>query len=126
MQHLEQIEPADLSADAQINRDMLLRQLRDNLTEYEEDLYLIAFDMRSGPLHRPSMIDTLPMESAQDHADWLNRLRGLPGLALAYKIYQMKTLELRGEVEKAPGENLDIMVFHDHMLGAGALPLDIL
>ena len=31
VQRLEQIEPATLSADAQVNRAMLLRQLRDNL-----------------------------------------------------------------------------------------------
>ena len=78
VQRLEQIEPATLSADAQVNHAMLLRQLRDNLTEYEDGLYLIALDMRSGPQHRHSMIDTLPMESAQDLEDWLNRLRGLP------------------------------------------------
>ncbi len=78
VQRLEQIEPATLSADAQINRAMLLRQLRDNLTEYEDGLHLIALDMRSGPQHLHSMIDTLPMVSAQDHADWLNRLRCLP------------------------------------------------
>lgn len=78
VQRLEQIEPATLSEDAQINRSMLLRQLRDNLTEYEDGLHLIALNMRSGPQHRHSMIDTLPMESAQDHEDWLKRLRGLP------------------------------------------------
>ena len=78
VQRLEQIEPTTLSADAQVNRAMLLRHLRDNLTEYEDGLYLIALDMRSGPQHRHSMVDTLPMESAQDHEDWLNRLRGLP------------------------------------------------
>ncbi len=78
VQRLEQIEPATLPADAQVNRAMLLRQLRDNLTKYEDGLHLIALDMRSGPQHRHSMIDTLPMVSAQDHEDWLNRLRGLP------------------------------------------------
>ena len=78
VERLEQIEPATLSADAQVNRSMLLRQLRDNRTEYEDGLHLIALNMRSGPQHRHSMIGTLPMESAQDHEDWLNRLRGLP------------------------------------------------
>ena len=78
VERLEQIEPATLSADAQVNRSMLLRQLRDNRTEYEDGLHLIALNMRSGPQHRHSMIDTLPMESLQDHEDWLNRLRGLP------------------------------------------------
>jgi prolyl oligopeptidase len=85
VQRLEQIEPATLSADAQVNRAMLLRQLRDNLTEYEDGLHLIALDMRSGPQHRHSMIDTLPMESAQDHEDWLNRLRGLPEQLAQYQ-----------------------------------------
>ena len=85
VQRLEQIEPATLPADAQVNRAMLLRQLRDNLTEYEDGLHLIALDMRSGPQHRHSMIDTLPMESAQDHEDWLNRLRGLPEQLAQYQ-----------------------------------------
>ncbi len=85
VQRLEQIEPATLSADAQVNRAMLLRQLRDNVTEYEDGLHLIALDMRSGPQHRHSMIDTLPMVSAQDHEDWLNRLRGLPEQLSQYR-----------------------------------------
>ena len=85
VQRLEQIEPATLSADAQVNRAMLLRQLRDNLTEYEDGLYLIALDMRSGPQHRHSMIDTLPMETVQDHEDWLNRLRSLPEQLAQYQ-----------------------------------------
>ena len=38
----------------------------------------------------------------------------------------MKMLELRGEAETALGEDSDIRAFHDHMLGTGALPLDIL
>ena len=85
VQRLEQIEPATLSADAQVNRAMLLRQLRDNLTEYEDGLYLIALEMRSGPQQRHSMIDTPPMEGAQDHEDWLNRLRGLPEQLAQYQ-----------------------------------------
>ena len=86
VQRLEQIEPAILSADAQVNRAMLLRQLRDSRTEYEDGLHLIALDMRSGPQHRHSMIDTLPMMSAQDHEDWLNRLRGLPEQLTQYQV----------------------------------------
>ena len=85
VQRLEQIEPAILSADSQVNRAMLLRQLRDSRTEYEDGLHLIALDMRSGPQHRHSMIDTLPMMSAQDHEDWLNRLRGLPEQLTQYQ-----------------------------------------
>ena len=35
-------------------------------------------------------------------------------------------LELRGEAEVALGDQFDIRAFHDEMLGAGALPLDVL
>jgi len=49
-----------------------------------------------------------------------------PGQALGYKIGQLKILELRGRAEKALGAKFDIRQFHDEVLGAGALPLDIL
>jgi len=78
VQRLEQLEPATLTSDEQINRAMLLRQLRDNRTEFEDGLHLIALNMRSGPQHRHSMIDYLPMDSEQDYQDWLARLSALP------------------------------------------------
>ena len=75
---LEQIEPATLTADGRLNRAMLLRELRENRSEFEDGLHLIALDMRSGPQHWHSMVDYLPMETEQDHLDWLTRLRNLP------------------------------------------------
>lgn len=49
-----------------------------------------------------------------------------PGQALAYKIGQLKFLELRRRAETRLGDAFDIRLFHDLMLESGALPLDVL
>jgi len=49
-----------------------------------------------------------------------------PGQALAYKIGQLKILELRTLAEKELGPKFDIRDFHDVVLRNGTIPLDIL
>jgi uncharacterized protein (DUF885 family) len=49
-----------------------------------------------------------------------------PGQALAYKIGELKIKQLRAYAEKELGPKFNIRAFHDELLGAGALPLDIL
>jgi len=49
-----------------------------------------------------------------------------PGQALAYKIGELKIKELRAAAEKELGPTFSARQFHDHVLGAGAVPLSIL
>jgi uncharacterized protein (DUF885 family) len=56
----------------------------------------------------------------------VDRYVGWPGQALAYKLGQRKILELRDRAKNALGDKFDLRAFHDQVLGAGALPLDVL
>ena len=78
---------------------------------------------------RQQAIDFFRDNAAKTEHDIVNevdRYISWPGQALAYKIGQLKILSLRERAERRLGERFDIRAFHDHLLGAGALPLDLL
>ncbi|MFT6682800.1 MAG: prolyl oligopeptidase [Haliea salexigens] len=78
---------------------------------------------------RQEAIDYFTAHAGKSEADIVNeidRYIGWPGQALAYKIGQLKILALRERAEDALGDAFDIRAFHDHLLGAGAIPLDAL
>jgi uncharacterized protein (DUF885 family) len=49
-----------------------------------------------------------------------------PGQALGYKIGQLEILKLRQYAQDQLKEKFSLRAFHDEVLGAGALPLDVL
>ena len=86
-----------------------------------------AFITRAGRAQQA--IDFFKDNAAKTELDIVNeidRYIGMPGQALAYKIGQLKMQAIRNRAEVALGDKFDIRAFHDEMLGAGALPLDLL
>jgi uncharacterized protein (DUF885 family) len=49
-----------------------------------------------------------------------------PGTVPVYKLGELKIRELRAYAEQELGPRFDIRAFHDHLLGSGQLPLDLL
>jgi uncharacterized protein (DUF885 family) len=70
--------------------------------------------------HDHSNIDDVNIQSE------VNRYIAWPSQALAYKVGQLKILELRERAKTALGGKFDLKGFHDQVLDAGALPLDVL
>ena len=70
--------------------------------------------------HAHSTMEEVAIQSETD------RYIAIPGQALGYKVGQLTISRLRDKARQALGSAFDIRAFHDEVLGAGALPLDIL
>jgi uncharacterized protein (DUF885 family) len=75
---------------------------------------VVEYMRRSGAVDEPTI---------QSETD---RYIAWPAQALAYKLGQLKILELRERARKALGKQFDIRSFNDEILNGGVLPLDLL
>jgi uncharacterized protein (DUF885 family) len=78
---------------------------------------------------RQQVVDYFHDHSAIDEPDVqleTDRYMAWPAQALGYKIGQLEILKLRQYAKDELGEKFDLRAFHDEVLGAGALPMDVL
>jgi uncharacterized protein (DUF885 family) len=78
---------------------------------------------------RVQMVKFFREHSSEDEPDIqaeTDRYVAWPAQACAYKLGQLKILELREKAKQALGAKFDIRAFHDEILDGGALPLDVL
>ena len=66
------------------------------------------------------------LNSERDIQSEIDRYFTSPGQATSYKIGQLRISELRAKAQKALGPKFDIRAFHEAVLAAGAIRLDVL
>lgn len=82
-------------------------------------------------LHRKKWTRDQVAQYMLEHVGWagegeINRYITWPGQACAYKIGELKILELRERARQELGNQFDIKEFHSVVLGHGSVPLEIL
>ncbi len=77
---------------------------------------------------RQQMVDYFHKYTAMDEPNVqteVDRYIAWPAQALAYKLGQLRILDVRERARRELGSAFDIRAFHDEVLGASALPLDV-
>src|SRR5262249_55783992 len=75
---------------------------------------------------RDQAIEYFKAHAPQSPLSEVDRYISWPGQALAYKMGQLKIVELRNRAQQQLGSKFDIREFHDAILLNGTLPLELL
>lgn len=106
----------------------------DHIALLQSDLFRTARMMTDIGIHhkmwlREQAIEFMVENSALSNLEAeveVDRYIVWPGQGCAYKVGQLKFLELRQKVENELGDQFDIKEFHDVLIEKGAMPLEVL
>jgi uncharacterized protein (DUF885 family) len=118
-----------LGKDAGLYQDPYSEYGRLEADEWRAIRLVVDTGVHSQHWTRQQMVDYFHEHSAIDETSIqaeVDRYIAWPGQALAYKIGQLKILDLRERAKSALGDKFDLRAFHDQVLDYGALPLDVL
>ncbi len=106
----------------------------DHIALLQSDLFRTARMMTDIGIHHKMwlrdqaiefMVENAGLTTAEAEAE-VDRYIVWPGQGCAYKVGQLKFLELRKLAETTLGDQFNIKEFHDVMIGNGAMPLEVL
>ncbi len=107
---------------------------QDRIAVLQSDLFRTARMMTDIGIHHKKWLREQAIDFMVDNAglsdieaeDEVDRYIVWPGQGCAYKVGQLKFIELRELAQSELGNKFDIREFHDVLIGQGAMPLEIL
>jgi len=101
---------------------LLMELWRANRLVIDTGLHYYGWDIDKALAFR---LENTPF-SKEDSLNAIKRYLVMPGQATAYKIGQLKFLELKEYAEEALGRRFNLPAYHSYILNLGPLPLDVL
>lgn len=81
LRRFEAIDVTGFPDEARVNRDLMVRQLKENLRGMALKLYEMPLDQKSGiHLQLPGLISSIPFENTRQYEDYLARLEAIPNV----------------------------------------------